>query len=274
MATSADEVANKCTLLGGTFAMLVQLGLAVSAIATLVYKRAVERPRRPWLVWFFDASKQAFAGVLQHGVNLMFGVIFAQKSGASECAWYLVNFCISVACGVLILWVVMRAYTYLVDRYHITLLRSGEYGTPPSWRPWLAQMLIWGFFASGEKVLTAVVVILPLHSQLDGFAAVIEQPLLHYPMSELVLVMVVAPVILNMAFFWVIDNIIMRRRARHLDPHTPEGRCGDDDDRPQDDKQPLLEDLGGTNGPPFTPTQSPQVRAASSLQRELAVVPN
>ena len=76
MATSADEVANKCTLLGGTFAMLVQLGLAVSAIATLVYKRAVERPRRPCLVWFFDASKQAFAGVLQHGVNLMFGVIF------------------------------------------------------------------------------------------------------------------------------------------------------------------------------------------------------
>ena len=23
----------------------------------------------------------------------------------------------------------------------VTLLRSGEYGSPPNWRPWLAQML-------------------------------------------------------------------------------------------------------------------------------------
>lgn len=37
----------RCTVLGGTFAILVQLGLASSAIGTLVYKRAKERPRRP-----------------------------------------------------------------------------------------------------------------------------------------------------------------------------------------------------------------------------------
>ena len=37
----------RCTLLGGTFAMLVQVGLMVSAIATLAYKRSTETPRRP-----------------------------------------------------------------------------------------------------------------------------------------------------------------------------------------------------------------------------------
>ena len=208
----------QCTLLGGTFAILVQVGLAVSAIATLVYKRASERPRRPWLVWFFDASKQAFAGVLQHGVNIVFGVLFARQGGASQCAWYLVNFCISVACGVLILWVVMRAYNYVVERYRLTLLRSGEYGTPPSWRPWLAQMLVWGFFASGEKVLTAVVVIVPLHAPLDGLATSIEAPMVAYPMAELILVMVIAPVLLSAGFFWVIDNIIMRQRGARCAP--------------------------------------------------------
>jgi hypothetical protein len=35
----------------------------VAAVATLIYKRHTELPRRPWLVWFFDATKQAFAGV-------------------------------------------------------------------------------------------------------------------------------------------------------------------------------------------------------------------
>lgn len=227
-------VEHSCRLLGGTFAMVVQMALAAAAIGTLVYKRSTERPRRPWLIFFFDASKQAFAGMLQHVVNLAFGILFATTGTASECAWYLTNFTISVACGVVILWAFMMAYKWCVDRYQLTLLRTGEYGSPPSWRPWLAQMLIWGFFSSFEKFLTAVFVILPLHTHLDAFAHSLEAPLVSFPATELVLVMVVAPVILNMGFFWVVDNLIMRKRQ------------GGADDRPHDDKQPLLEEDQGT----------------------------
>ena len=256
VAASAEAVAgtptsrHACRLLGGTFALFVQVALAVSAIGTLIYKRSTERPRRPWIVWFFDTSKQAFAGVLQHMVNLAFGILFANDSRASECAWYITNFTISVGCGVLILWGFMVAYKWCVDKYHLTLLRTGEYGSPPSWKPWLAQLLIWGFFSSFEKFLTAIFVIVPLHQRLDAFAAWFEQPLLAFPASELVLVMVIAPIILNMAFFWVVDNLIMRKR-----------RLGADgaDDRPHDDKQPLLDDDGGCGCcTPFTPgrTQS------------------
>ena len=175
------------------------------------------------MVWFFDASKQAFAGVLQHFVNLIFGIVFARSGRASECAWYLVNFTISVACGVVILWGTMRLYTYTVERFDLTILRSGEYGSPPSWRPWMAQMLIWGVFASGEKLITAVAVIVPLHPRLDEFAARLETPVVDAPFTELLLVMVVAPVILNMLFFWVIDSIIMRKRPGDSH-HYPEGR--------------------------------------------------
>ena len=260
-----------------------------------------------WTVWFFDTSKQGFAGVLQHFVNLAFGVIFARSSSASECSWYLVNFTISVACGVVLLWGIMKGYDHCVNRYQITLLRSGEYGNPPSWKPWLAQLLIWGFFASGEKVLTAIVVIMPLHAHLDVFAAYIEQPLLDFPTLELLLVMVCAPVILNIGFFWVIDNIIMRKRAPNylgnylghefegglsakrvpgdpnpfqlashhaptMPPHHyhPCGAGGDDDDQPLD-KRPLLEDSCGCC-PPFTPTQSPcgSYAPASRLAVEMA----
>lgn len=218
---------SRCHLLLGSFAILVQVGLAVAAVATLIYKRHTERPRRPWIVWAFDATKQAYAGVLQHMVNLLFGVYFAVDATASECAWYLVNFAISVVCGVAILYVVMKAYRSMVDRFGWHLLRSGEYGRPPSWKPWLAQLLVWGFLASGEKFLTGAFVILPLHSHLDSFAYMIEQPLVAYPHIELLLVMVVAPVLLNVIFFWVIDNIIMKKRPK-LEIH--------------DDRQPLLDD--------------------------------
>jgi len=241
-----------------------------------VYKRSTERPRRPWVVWFFDASKQAFAGVLQHVVNLGFGVIFAKSGGASECAWYITNFTISVACGVVILVGVMRAYNWAVERYRLTLLRSGEYGSPPSWKPWLAQMLIWGFFSSAEKVLTAVVVILPLHRRLDRFAAWLERPFAAFPALELILVMVIAPVLLNMFFFWVMDNLIMRHRS----VLTERSEDRSEDDRPHDDKQPLLTDDEASGCiPPFTPTRTTQASeyvrtdAVTAQRRAAGVTP-
>lgn len=204
----------RCTLLGGSFAVIVQVGLGVAAISVLIYKRHAERPKRPWMVWFFDTTKQCFAGGLQHFVNLAFGMMFAVSGGASECSWYLINFAITVGCGVFLLWGAMKLYTRIVDRYQLTLLRSGEYGNPPNWKPWLAQLLIWGFLASFEKVITAALVILPLHSQLDRFASWLEGPLLPYPTAELLLVMVLAPVLLNIMFFWVMDNLIMRKRPK------------------------------------------------------------
>jgi hypothetical protein len=200
-----------CQLLGGTFAVLVQVALAVSAICTLLYKRMTERPRRPWLIWFFDASKQAFAGMLQHLVNISFGILFASSGAASQCAWYLTNFVVSVACGVLILWGFMASYKWCVEKYNLVLLRTGEYGSPPSWRPWLAQLCIWGFFSSFEKFLTAVFVILPLHTHLDTLSVMLEAPFRAYPATELIFVMVIAPIVLNAAFFWAVDNLIMRK---------------------------------------------------------------
>lgn len=205
----------ECTLLGGAFNNLVQVGLAAAAVITLIYKRQTERPRRLWIVWAFDASKQAWAGLLQHLVNLAFGMLFASVKGseASECAWYLLNFAISVACGIFILHFTMKLYKWVVERWNLYLLRSGDYGTPPNWKPWLAQLLAWGFLASAEKLVTAAFVIIPLHPYLDRLGAWVERPLRPYPHIELLVVMVAAPVLLNILFFWAIDNIIMRKRC-------------------------------------------------------------
>ncbi|KAL1506888.1 hypothetical protein AB1Y20_007753 [Prymnesium parvum] len=205
--------AAQCTLLGGWFADCIQAGLALAAVGTLVYKRHTETPRRPWLVWSFDASKQAFAGVLQHLVNLALGHALATSGEASECAWYLVNFSISIVCGCFILWGAMKLYRYAVARFRLRLLVSGEYGTPPSWRPFVAQLLVWGVLSVGEKMITLGVLIVPLHGPLGQLAAAVERPLRRHPHVELLLVMVVAPVLLNVLFFWVVDNLVMRRSA-------------------------------------------------------------
>ena len=155
----------------------------------------------------------------------------------------------------------MKGYNHCVNRYQINLLRSGEYGNPPSWKPWLAHLLIWGFFASGEKVLTAIVVIMPLHAHLDVFATYIEQPLLDFPALELLLVMVCAPVILNIGFFWVIDNIIMRKRAPNYLGHEFEG--GLSAKRVPGDPDPFQ--LASHHAPTMVPTTTTLVAQAVTM---------
>jgi len=204
-------VTARCELISGFFAFFVQGSLAVAGAATLLFKRWRENPRRPWLIWLFDVSKQCISGFLQHGVNILFGVWFAHHSLASQCAWYLVNFTISVVSGVFILWLFILAYRHVVEKYSLTMLRSGEYGDPPKWQYWLAQVTVWSIFSCVEKGITASAVILPLRSSLDHFAVWLESPMIAHPNEELVLVMVIAPCILNMIFFYIIDNLIMRR---------------------------------------------------------------
>eukprot|EP00586_Coscinodiscus_wailesii_P013890 CAMPEP_0172499920 /NCGR_PEP_ID=MMETSP1066-20121228/132399_1 /TAXON_ID=671091 /ORGANISM="Coscinodiscus wailesii, Strain CCMP2513" /LENGTH=302 /DNA_ID=CAMNT_0013273913 /DNA_START=21 /DNA_END=930 /DNA_ORIENTATION=+ len=227
--TLDSKIFNSCTLLGGTYATIVQIFLALSGIATLVYKRQTELiPRRPWLVWFFDTSKQAYASLLQHIVNLAFGVSFASGSDASECAWYLVNFTVTLTCGIVILHFAMMGYARCVDAFspNLDILKSGEYGEPPSWKPWVVQMLLWGLLASGEKFITFFLILLPFHSVLDGVAVAIEKPLLGYPRLELVIVMIIAPAILNAVFYWLIDTIIMNRNRDELHPMREENDLG------------------------------------------------
>mmetsp|Transcript_12458 Transcript_12458/g.26367 ORF Transcript_12458/g.26367 Transcript_12458/m.26367 type:complete len:296 (-) Transcript_12458:65-952(-) len=215
-ASDGQQQQKQCTLLGGPFELLVQFFLALTAVAALVYKRHLERPpnRRSWLIWSLDCSKQAYASALQHATNMILGVLFGGTGKATECAWYLTNFTITVFCGVVLLSGAMSIYNGLVEKYDWTLLKTGEYGTPPSWKPWLAQSLVWGFLASGEKLITALLVILPLREPLDTMAAYLEAPLLNHPKVELVLVMVVGPMLLNTLFFWVVDGIIMRQGRR------------------------------------------------------------
>ena len=165
-----------CRIASGTFATIVQIFLAAAGVSTLLFKRWRESPRRSWLVWFFDASKQAFSGVLMHGINVIFGLLFAAGSRASECSWYFVNFTISIIGGLFVLMLIMAAHRNMVERWGLVALRSGEYGTPPSWRPWLAQLLLWGVYSCLEKAVTGLCVILPLKSSLDGFAVWIEGP--------------------------------------------------------------------------------------------------
>ena len=203
----------ECKLLSGLFSILVQGSLLVICLAVLLVKRWRERPRRAWLIWCFDLSKQAFSSGLQHFANLLFGVLLASDGNASQCGWYFVLYVITSSAAIFVVAGAMVVVNWLVARYELNLLRTGDYGNPPSWRPWIAQLLVWGAIGLAEKVLTTFVLVVPFRNALGSLAGWIERPLLGSPRVELVLVMVVTPVLLNVVSVVVFDNI-MKRKTR------------------------------------------------------------
>ena len=124
----------RCTLLAAV-ALLVQprLGHLSNAPA---YKRATEMPRRPLIVWAFDASKQAFAGSLQHFVTLA-SACSLPPPAPHQSAWYPTNFAISVVCGVFLLWAFMIGYKWAVEKYSLTLLVAAITAVLPTGSPGL-----------------------------------------------------------------------------------------------------------------------------------------
>lgn len=108
-------VNGECRLLG-PFALIVQAGLGLLAVSSLIFKRWRERPRRPFKIWFFDVSKQVVGSVLLHILNLLMSMFSsadfelahkaqefsaslenAQNKQVNPCSWYLINIAIDVS---------------------------------------------------------------------------------------------------------------------------------------------------------------------------------
>ena len=110
--SQASEDDGECHLLG-PFALFVQAALGFLAVISLVWKRYRERPRRPLLIWFFDASKQVFGSALLHLVNLAMSMlgsgtfdVKSMKTAATTdasgqqpnpCSFYILNLAIDVS---------------------------------------------------------------------------------------------------------------------------------------------------------------------------------
>jgi len=78
----------KCRLLGGAFASIVQGILGFICISALVIKRENEVPRRDWYVWFLDVNKQGIGASFGHFANIFLSVAIAEQLvDADECQW-------------------------------------------------------------------------------------------------------------------------------------------------------------------------------------------
>ncbi|EPQ28196.1 uncharacterized protein PFL1_04024 [Pseudozyma flocculosa PF-1] len=155
-----DVDSNSCRLLG-PFALFVQLAMGLLVLASLVYKRHKERPKRKWKIWLLDITKQMLGQMFVHVLNVAFseggsgggggggtethagslgGVAGAaaldapprKAEGRNPCSLYFLNVLIDTTLGVFIIYTLLSLLTHiLTDVLRLRGFVSGQYSDRP-----------------------------------------------------------------------------------------------------------------------------------------------
>ncbi|CAI2377316.1 unnamed protein product [Moneuplotes crassus] len=220
----------KCHILGFG-GLIVQGILGLISLSALLVKRYFEKPKRPWVVWIFDNSKQVFGAFLQHCLNMMLAILLSHTNEADNCDWYFINFICDILIGVPLCYLGLKMVENIGLKYHIEELNTGVYIKELHYSPdiefldpailakkhevdykiWIIQIAVWGLIVASMKVL--------LFCILQIFAVPLEIAvkvclgwLNIYPNIKLVLIMMVVPLVCNALQFWIQDGILKAKK--------------------------------------------------------------
>ncbi|KAL9053275.1 MAG: hypothetical protein Q9162_004883 [Coniocarpon cinnabarinum] len=214
----------ECRLLG-PFALVVQAGLGILALSSLVFKRWRERPRRPLKVWFFDVSKQVVGSALLHLLNVLMSMVSSanlelatqapkvqDQDGRTPnpCSFYLINIAVDTTLGIPILVLFLKVITSIAAHTPLARpaesIKSGNYGHPPRATWWIKQS---GLYFLG--LLCMKFCVLLIFTLMPQIAMLGDWALRWTEGSEalqIVFVMFVFPLIMNAVQYYIIDAFI------------------------------------------------------------------
>ena len=212
---------SKCEMFGG-FGFLIQAILGAAAFSILIVKRHVEKPRRPWKIWFYDVAKQIISSLFLHLFNLIISAVLSDdENEADACVWYFVTVVLDCTLGAFLSYIFMWLVDGIVSSSEMEILKTGLYyeeymeGNKKcyklKWKKYGAQLGVWLVVTLIVKlILLAMLKICKLFLvNLGGFFL--------SPFSNakirLVMVMIIFPVLLNALYFWVVDNILKLKES-------------------------------------------------------------
>ncbi|KAH9467340.1 hypothetical protein MJO28_000091 [Puccinia striiformis f. sp. tritici] len=233
-----------CSLLG-PFSILIQAIMALIILASLLYKRHREKPKRKYRIWTADVSKQVLGQAFVHMLNIFISDSMASlPSKGNPCALYFMNIFIDTTIGVFVLFLALNFITLLVCK---TLkktstnlgLSSGIY-PDPFIKSWMKQLSI---YFIGLIILKLFVLGLFWlgGSALIKFGNSIIEAISLDPKIQILVVVMIGPTILNVLQFLLIDSFIKHKPHTNLDyqSQSEDGRRflnnPEDSDSDQDD---------------------------------------
>ena len=219
--TEVEENNSKCEMFGG-FGFLIQAILGAAAFSILIVKRYVEKPRRPWKIWFYDVAKQIISSLVLHLFNLIISAILSSdEKDADACVWYFVTVVLDCTLGAFLSYIFMWLMDGIANSSDWTILKTGLYydeymeGNKKcyklDWKKYGSQLGVW------LAVTLIVKIILLIMLKICKLFLVNLGTFFLSPFSNakvrLVMVMIIFPVILNALYFWVVDNILKLKES-------------------------------------------------------------
>lgn len=228
-----------CNLVG-PLGVMIQLSLFVICLFALLYKRQVEKPRRSLVVFFLDLSKQGFAQMAIHCLNILIS-----KSTKYECASYLFISGFDTFVGLVVNYYLLLVVNRVVNTYELHHLLSGNYFTeenplgremigsdfgavPASqtdiksqslsnvakgskilavnYSIWASQVLVWVSIVLTSKFILYYIEI-HLIFMVEFFHKVLQ---VLDPTLKIILVLVIAPACFNCLMVWIQDNLLKK----------------------------------------------------------------
>jgi len=203
-----------CKLLSDAYSVILQLFIALMALVSLFYKREYvdKEPKRPFLVWALDVSKQGISEGTLHIYNIAFGILLPllerDDRDIDQCAWYLVNELMDTIIGSTIVYFLMAAIMHFAKKYNVVELeQTGWYGNPPRYSYYFKQL---GSFLCCTYSAKAVITVIALNNVdlVESIGTWCFKALGVSADLELTLVMLFFPLIFTMIQFWIFDMFL------------------------------------------------------------------
>ncbi|KAI0065734.1 hypothetical protein BV25DRAFT_1798171 [Artomyces pyxidatus] len=208
-----------CQLLGPT-ALIVQGIMGVVVVASLLYKRHREKPKRPWRIWLFDVSKQIAGQMFVHGVNVLISDVGSARSAGNACVVYFLNILLDTTFGVGVIYLILHLLTNLfTEKLQLKGFESGQYGSPPSFVYWLRQAAVYVVALTSMKLL--VVALFAAWPGIFKVGAWLLSWLGTKDAVQVIFTMGLFPIFMNVLQFWLIDSIVKASAGVALPSDSP-----------------------------------------------------
>uniref|UniRef100_A0A7S3UND9 Uncharacterized protein n=2 Tax=Oxyrrhis marina TaxID=2969 RepID=A0A7S3UND9_OXYMA len=212
----------ECKLLGGAFAIAVQLVLFVTTLAVM-YGRKRCGPERSWPVFLLDSSKQYMGAGYIHLLNLALAEkLKSMYSNSDPCNWYAVNLALDCTLGVFFTWqflglshVILKMLKFKLSDFEVGRYdRSERYSQEDGQKaggvavaPYFKQLMVWFCVVTAMK-LCMLAIMMGLEGDWQALSSFLLDWLNPYPKAKLVAVMCVVPAIFNGLQFWLQDMFL------------------------------------------------------------------
>lgn len=208
------------------FTIFVQMMLAMFALGSLWFKRMFETPKRRFMTWFYDVSKQGVGACYAHVLNMVIASVISRNTrGETElkdqCAWYGMSYLIDTTLGLVLAVAFVKLLDHLANKYDWpSLKKSGVYHGEDGWVHWIHQLLAWLFILTIVKMFVYLFM-WGFSEQLAVVGGILFAVFENNIRFELLFVMIFFPGFLNVIYFWIADSYL-QAKAEHTEAHEDE----------------------------------------------------